>query len=504
MIPTSQFDPAGYKLASKYLPVSPDPCGAIQYGFAANNPDDQWIGRIDYVISDKHSLFGRYYIYDYLGQVLFDGHNALTTGTSGNEDRSQTITIGDTYTLSPTVVNSFHGTFDRRRDNRADASNLFSPNDLGVTMWQALPDYTQLTVSSYSGGGFNIGCGTCALATFDTNVYQVADDFTIIRGRHQLAFGFDGRLTQFNSVNNQQSNGQFTFNGSTTGDGMADLLIGRFNGLTDGRVISDYIRQRVIAAYAQDSFHVTSRFTVNYGVRWEPQEPAYDKQGRGNQFNWGLFEQGWHSSVYPRAPAGLVFFGDSTDKYGKALTAPHWATFSPRLGLVWDPRGDGRQTIRAAFTLMHDTTELFYPERWTTNAPYVSSLSLTSGQFSNPFASYVSPSGVPGDPFPGIAALFPAAGAYVSIPPNVAPTYVMQWNLSYQRQIGTDWLATANYLGNASRHIWGSVDANYSINVPVAGKAASTSNTNQRRLTYLMNATQGAVLRQRPDHRRRR
>ncbi len=491
LIPTSSFDSAGFKLASSYLPVSPSPCGAVQYGYFADNPDDQWIGRVDYVISDKHSLFGRYYLYDYLGQVLFDGSNALTTGTSGNQDRAETVTLGDTYTLNPTEVNSFHGTFDRRRDDRADASNLFSPNTLGVNMWEALPDYTQLAVSGYSGGGFNVGCGTCALATFDTNVYQVADDFTVIRGRHQFMFGFDGRKTQFNSVNNQQANGQFTFNGSTSGDGMADLLLGRFNGLTDGKVISDYIRQTVIAAYAQDSFHATSRLTINYGVRWEPQEPAYDKYGRGNMFNWNLFEQGWHSSVYPQAPAGLVFYGDTAqDPYGKALTASHWATFSPRLGLVWDPKGDGRQTIRAAFTLMHDTTELFYPERWTTNAPYVSSLSLTSGQFSNPFASYVSPSGVTGDPFPGNI-VFPVAGAYVSIPPNVAPTYVMQWNLSYQRQVATDWLVTANYLGNASRHIWGSVDANYSVDVPVNGAAASTSNTNQRRLTYLANPTTG-------------
>jgi hypothetical protein len=492
LIPPTTFDLAAMKLASQYLPVSSNPCGSIQYGYLADNPDDQWIGRVDYIINDKHSMFGRYYLYDYLGEVLFDGTNALTTGTSGNKDRAETVTYGDSYALSPTKVNAFHATFDRRRDDRADASNLFSPNSLGVNMWEALPDYTQLTVSGYSGGGFNVGCGTCALATFDTNVYQVSDDFTYIRGRHQLMFGFDGRKEQFNSVNNQQANGQFTFNGSTTGDGMADLLLGRFSGLTDGKVISDYIRLNAIAAYAQDAFHVTPRLTINYGVRWEPEVPAYDKYGRGNQFNLALFEQGWHSTVYPTAPAGLVFSGDtSEDPYGKAFTASHWATFSPRLGLVWDPKGDGKQTLRAAFTVMHDTAELFYPERWTTNSPYVSSLTLTSGQFSNPFSGYTS-NGVAGDPFPGNI-VFPSAGTYISVPPDVKPTYVMQWNLSYQRQLAADWLVTANYLGNASRHIWGSVDINYSVDVPVAGKAASTSNTNQRRLLYLMNPTAGAA-----------
>lgn len=484
-IPVSTFDPAGLKLAKNYLPTSPDPCGSFLYAFPANNPDDQIIGRVDYNISPKHIFYGRYFIYDYTGQYIFDGHNALTTGQSGNQDRSQTMTVGDTYTFSPTSINSVHATFDRRRDNRG--STLFSPLDLGVNMFVYTPTYSQITVSGYSGGGFNIGCGTCAFANFDINTYQVADDFTLIRGRHQIGFGFDGRKDQFNSFNYQQANGQFTFNGGITGDGLADLLVGRFNGtpgLTDGRVISDYLRQTVLAAYAQDSFKVSQHFSMNFGLRWEPSVPAYDKYGRGNQFSWPLFLQNWHSSVYPNAPAGLIFYGDSEDKYGKALTASHWATFSPRLGLVWDPKGDGKQTIRAGFLLMHDTTELFYPERWTTNAPYVSSAQITTGQFSSPFANY-SVNGVTGDPFPGNgqSGIFPLGGAYISIPGNYRTPYMMQWNISYQRQVATNWVVKANYLGNAGRHILGSVDVNYSL--PGSGS------TNNRRLTYLANPAQG-------------
>jgi hypothetical protein len=487
-IPVSSFDPAGIKLASSYLPVSPNPCGNYLYGYLANNPDDQYIGRIDYNVSSKNVFYGRYFIYDYLALSLFDGKNALTTGSPGNQDRSQTMTIGDTYTIGPSAVNSFHATFDRRRDNRSSASNLFSLKDVGVNMFFNVPNYTQLTVSGYSGGGFAIGCGTCALANFDINTYQVADDFTIIRGRHQIGFGFDGRKDQFNSYNNQQSNGQWTFNGSTSGDGLADLLIGRLSGLTDGNVISDYLRQTVIAAYAQDAIHATPHLTINLGVRWEPSVPSYDKFGRGNQFSWPLFSQGWHSSVYPAAPAGLVFTGDTQQNpYGKALTAAHWNVFSPRLGLVWDPKGDGKQTLRASFGMLHDTTELFYPERWTTNAPYVSSITLTSGQLSNPWAAYKKADGTFGDPFPGVA-VFAPQGQYISVPPNNQVTYMMQWNLSYQRQLANNWVVKANYMGNAGRHIWGSTDVNQAVGT-IAG--ASTSNTNNRRPTYLLNPTTG-------------
>ena len=175
-IPVSSFDPAGLKLATIYLPTSQNPCGTLQYGYPADNPDDEMIGRINYNISTKHTFFGRYFIYDFTGQYTFDGHNGLTTSSSGNQDRSQTITIGDMYTFSPS---------------------------------------SQLSVSGYSGGGFNIGCGTCAPANFDINAYPVADNFWLTDGKHQISFGFDGRKDQFNSYNYQQANGQFSFNGSS-------------------------------------------------------------------------------------------------------------------------------------------------------------------------------------------------------------------------------------------------------------------------------------------------
>ncbi len=480
-IPTSRFDPAALKLVKNYIPTSNDPCGVYYYGQPANNPDDQWIGRIDYVRSDKHMIYGRYFIYDYTAQSFFDGKNALTTSPSpGNRDRSQTVTLGDTYTFSPTKVNSFHATFDRRADNRGSSANLFSPNDLGVNMYDNLPNYIQLTISNY----FNVACGTCAPGYFNVNNFQVSDDYTWIHGRHQFAFGIDARKEQFNSTNNQQANGQITFNGNTTGDALADLMIGRMSSFVDGNALSDYMRQTVFAAYAQDNLRLTDHLTLNLGIRWEPSLPAIDKYGRGNQFSYPDFIAGVHSAKYPTAPAGLLFDTDPQNTHGKTFTDSHWLATSPRIGLVWDPSGNGRQTIRAAFGLIHDSTELFYPERWTTNPPYASSITLTNptAPFSNPWQGYPG-----GNPFPG-AAIFPVNGTYVTIPPGVHATYMMQWNLSYQRQIGKDWLASINFLGNRTNHILGAHEINEAQNyLP----GASTSNTNQRRITYLLNPAQG-------------
>jgi hypothetical protein len=118
----------------------------------------------------------------------------------------------------------------------------------------------------------------------------------------------------------------------------------------------------------------------------------------------------------------------------------------------------------------------------TTNPPYASSIALTNVSLSNPFTGYPG-----GNPFPG-AAIFPVGGTYVSIPQNVRPTYMMQWNLSLQHQFGKDWLATVNYIGNKTTHVLGSYDVDPAVPT-IAG--ATASNTNSRRLLYLQNPAQG-------------
>ncbi len=491
IIPASRFDPAGIKLLTSYLPVSTDPCGVYLYAYPLNNPDWQIIGRVDYVKSERHSLYARYYIYNFTALTAFDGKNALTTGSPGNKDETNTVTLGDTFTVNTNSVNAFHATYNRRADNRGSAPNLFGPNSLGIQGFQEnMPnDYMQITVSNY----FNVACGTCAPGYFNINNYQLSDDYSLNKGKHQLSFGFDFRKEQFNSLNNQQANGQWTFSGTASGDALADVELGKTGSLTDGNALSDYMRQTIFGAYAQDSWRVTSHLTVNLGLRWEPYLPIVDKQCRGDQFQMGAFLANQHSTQYPTAPAGLVFGNDSLNPNGCKFENTHWMDMSPRLGLVWDPTGGGKQTIRAAFALMHDTPELFYPERWTTNPPYASSVLLgqntgatgaagIAGPFSNPWL------GIPGgDPFPSNGT-FPASSTYVTIPPKVAAEYILQWNLSYSRQFAKDWLGTATYIGNRTNHILGAND----INVPQPSPTATTGNEPARRLFTLLNPTQGA------------
>ncbi|HEY3840530.1 MAG TPA: carboxypeptidase-like regulatory domain-containing protein, partial [Bryobacteraceae bacterium] len=179
-ISPSRFDPAALALA-KYLPQTANPCGKVTYGIPIQSNERQYVSRIDWIINSKHNVFGRYFIDDYTLAAFFDPHDILVTSTSGNVERAQTFVLGETYTISPTTVNSLHVTFGRRTDNRGPNTSGVDAAALGVkNLYQGTSDFLQVAVNN---GGFAVGCGTCALGVFNITSYQAADDIDFLRGK---------------------------------------------------------------------------------------------------------------------------------------------------------------------------------------------------------------------------------------------------------------------------------------------------------------------------------
>jgi hypothetical protein len=114
-ISPGRYDPAALKLFSAgYVPVSTDPCGVLNYSQPSIDNEDQAIGRIDWVQSPKQSIYGRYFVDDFRAPAPFDIRNLILTATPGNWERAQSLTLGDTYTFSSTLINSVHATLNRR------------------------------------------------------------------------------------------------------------------------------------------------------------------------------------------------------------------------------------------------------------------------------------------------------------------------------------------------------------------------------------------------------
>ncbi len=485
-IPVSRFNPEAINLASKYIPQATDPCGKITYGIPRNWDEEQVIGRVDWVHNAKHTLYGRYFLAQYQITPVFDGTNALTTTVAGNWERAQAVTLGDTYSFSATTLNSFHATFSRRRDDRGVADNYINPGTIGLkNIYAPIDNFLQMSVSNY----WSIGCGTCAAGFFNSNSWHFADDVDIIRGKHQISFGVDFLKDQFNFNNGWIANGSWSFNGVLTGDALADYMLGLPNDFTQSNFLEMAARVPVLALYAQDSIRLTPHLTINAGLRWEPAFAVYDYFGKGTSFSKAAFDSGQKSSVFTNAPPGLLFWGDQG--IPKGYFNDVLGLFSPRIGVVWDPSGNGKQTIRVSGAILRDTAELFYSERLTTNAPYGSQIDIPTpaGGMSNPYQGYPG-----GNPFPMAAPppktfTFAPYSVFVNMPINTSPTYTGQWNVSYQRQLSQNWMASVAYLGNKTTHVWVGED----VNPATYMTGATTGNTNQRRQLYLQNPTTGSA-----------
>ncbi len=468
-VPTSSISPQAIAL-SKLLPLSQaDPVtGFTQISLPAINSEDQYIGRIDYSLNAKHSVFARYFITNYKAPAFYSPTNLLLTTTAGNDERVMNFTLGETFIITPKMVNTFHGGYARRRDNRGPTAGGINANAVGVNMYTYVPADFRLTITN----GFSIGCGTCSPGYFNTYTEDFSDDIDYLRGKHQIAFGGEFLRTAQNSNAGYLQNGSFSFSGaisgaknSNTGEGLLDFITGQQNAFSQSRAQQTAYRQSIWSIYAQDTYHATQRLTVIAGLRWDPYTVPIDQQGRGSIFSQAAFDAGQKSTKYPNAPAGSFYYGDAG--VSKSFATNHLANFSPRLGVTYDPTGKGKTVLRLGGAIMYDTPGLFATQRMTSNPPYVDEIDQT-GQisFANPYANYPG-----GNPYPGVfppnsSSPFPTGSLFIVIPSSPHPPVVNQWTASIQQDLGLGWNLSANYLGNKNTHLWLGTSLNPSIYIP--------------------------------------
>ena len=477
-----QINPVALKVAA-LLPVSDDPCGKITYGVPSNSNEYQSVTRVDWQRNAKDQLFARYFMTDYTLKAYYDKSNLLTAGTPGLLDRVQSVTLGDTYLLSTNTVNAFRFGFSRSSVQRVTADGIPTTQELGSNVFAPIKNYIgqfqvpgYFTINAIPGYVYN-------------NLFNVSDDVSMTRGKHQLAFGFTYVHTQMNALGPFQMNPRMTFNGQSvingaaTGNALASFLTGRLDTLLQGGGQVGRENQNMPALYFQDNWKVSSRLQLNGGIRWDPFIPQQAKYGYASQFDPAKFYAGQISQAFVNAPPGLTFPGDPGFP-GKAATSPRYFDFAPRFGLVFDPSGHGTETIRAGYGIFYDSSYLWNTMHVPLNPPwgYTITVNTPPGGFSNPWQGYPG-----GNPFPAPTVFpkdfqFPNGGTYVFEPPDAKATYLQQWNVAVQKQFSTDWLVTASYLGNKTTHQWLGHEMNPALYIP---GNSTTGNTNARRVFAL-------------------
>jgi hypothetical protein len=514
-IAPSSISPQAIAL-SKLLPLSQaDQFGRVNIALPANDTEDQYIGRIDYTLSQRHSIFGRYFLTNYYAPAYFSPTNLLLTTTAGNDERVQSFTLGDTFIITPKMVNTFHGTYARRRDNRGPTAGGINATTIGVNMYDYVPNDFRLTISN----GFSVGCGTCSPGHFNTQTEDFSDDIDYVHGKHQFAFGGEILRTGDNTSAGYLQNGSFNFGGLASGVGgsagepMIDFIagtmtsIGSATGFSQSKAQQTAYRQTSFGIYAQDTFHLNSRLTANIGLRWEPELFPVDNFHRGSTFSQAAFAAGQHSTVFLNAPAGSFYYGDPG--VPKSFTDDRLANVSPHVAFTVDPFGNGKTVFRVGGAVMYDNPALYTSQRNSSNPPYTNEIDITgTTNLANPWATYPG-----GNPFPianppQSTSPFPTNTLYILTPRHIQTPTVNQWTAGVEQDLGRGWNFTLSYLGNKNSHLWLGRALNPAVYIPGTwtgvgscgaltispgtGKAcSSTSNSNVRTVLSLINPTQG-------------
>jgi hypothetical protein len=408
----------------KYLDLVPLPNdrsfgdGTGEFVSAASQATDEnfFVGRVDHRFSDKTSVFVRFTADD-ATVAIPDGIRLIQAQTKSS---NRYLTGEFTRILTQNLFNTSR--FSMNRSNIESANTYLKDLDPSLSFFPGRP-LGQVSVTGF----FSIGPSRFGPSYSRQSLFQFTDDLSWVRGRHSLKFGFDHRFYRLPTSRPQSPNGFYQFNG------LSDFLQARPASveltLPSSNLDRNW-RQSMTAAYVQDDIRVFRRLTVNLGLRYERVSVPTEADGLSANFRNVLTDK------------------DTT--IGPMFTNPSNRNFAPRVGFAWDPRGDGRTSIRGGFGIFFDPVWTdFYANAGNRLAPF-----YVLGSIRNP--------------------VFPRAETLVGNPGFVLGRqdvlvykpnnpYSMQYNFTIQRQLSQSTAVTVSYAGQRGVHMARFVDGNQAI-----------------------------------------
>ena len=464
IIPIGRFDPTALNILNKFIPAA----NASGNVFSANvaNPynTDEYLAKVDHALTEKQQLSLSY----------FETSGRNVTQPAGNTPwsveqftwRQHNANASDTWSINPSTVNQLWLSYTRNFGGRLNLPQT-SLGDLGSKYQiQGTPSLPQITVTGY----FTLG-QSIAGPVAGTNFYSIRDVLSYTRGRHTLKFGAELALNKDVQQTLLNNYGVFSFTGTKTGNALSDFLLGLPVTMNQDAPVTALDNYWQTGLFVQDDWRVTPRLTLNIGLRYDLQTPPTDPFNREATFKLGV-----QSKVLPTAPVGLLVAGDPGVPRG--IVPAQKRNFSPRLGLAWDPFGDGKTSIRAAGGIFYGSVS---GNEWNSTSNFQP---FAVRQQFNDVASLTDPYGhLTGGVSPFPYSYDPANPRFIlpaqiyGIAPDFVWPYTYQFNFSVQRQVTTDLSVTAAYVGSFAHRLPFAVDVNY----PYYNSTATSANVNNRR-----------------------
>jgi hypothetical protein len=523
-IPKSAFDPASAALTAYFPTASSDAApgkigNTVSYFAATQNYFNESTARVDHEFGSTDHMFARYF-YDWYQQPAIYDKTDLQSYTSYFQTRYQNSAIAETHTFSADLLNNLVLNYQREVSQRGGPPGSFDVTALApgtplASLWQpTVGPYMDPTISGY------FKAASSASALFERNNYTLNDDLHWVKGQHNFAFGGHYELSKFDVVNVYNSYGVFDFNTAGTSlpvannNAFANYMEGFLQTFEQGEFELDNDRGHFPAIYADDSWKVNRRLTLDYGVRWEMFAPWHDKVGVQTAFSPSEYAADQGTPQYnlaagpgtPGLPAGMVLSGDPGFPVNGVRN--QYKQFMPRVGFAYDLFGTGKTAIRGGYGIFYQTRmqgffnlsqPTFNPNTLTVgpNTNQDETAGSPGGPFSDPYCS--GPECAPGtgqitNPFPFTlpfkpSQVFPNDMEVGEYDPsgNFRVPVTTDYNLAIEQQLPGNLIARLAYVGSASRHLFVNLDNNPAVNTGtvVSGKLtfpSGTSNDAARRV----------------------
>lgn len=427
---------------------------------------DQYIARIDHSFNEKFSIWGKFEI-DQIPTTepggLFQG-NAIPGGAITNTNSpGRALVVHAINTIRPSLLNEVGFNFSQSRIASTPVGLTTKANSPDINPAEPFAN-TQgvIPTLAISGGTGILGYGPY---NEQNRNYTFFDNVTWIKGRHSLKFGWS--TNRYNKTENAASQqGAFSFSnaGAPTGtntfqQAFANFLLGNVATFT---MPSSDITPNIWAwqheAFAQDDFKLTPHLMVYAGVRWSFFGQPTDTTNLLDNFSPSIYSSTNAPKIDPAtgniiAGTGTspsmngIIVGGKGSPFGDHVGNQTYKNFAPRVGLAWDPFGNGKTSFRAGYGIYYDSG-LYgtYEQNTFTNPPYVSSVSFSNGSFTNIGSGTQNVS------------LSPLVLHATQISANIP--YVQQFSFNIQRTLTKDTVLEVGYFGSKGTHLLGIVDVN--------------------------------------------
>jgi hypothetical protein len=471
VVPPARWDPAAANILDQLIPAPNTGGRRGANGQTIDNyvinpglerQDDQFDVKLDHTLSDANRFFVRYSFqksHRFLPPALPRGDG----GVAGDSDiTAQSVAFNDTHSFGPRWLDELRVGYSVFRLNAVPigyGENL--ARQMGIPNVN-FNDYTSgMSAILFAVSGLRLGSGQPLTANLGN--LQILDNVTYIRGRHTFKAGASATFRSREILNADNINGQFVFNSNLTsncggqtgtcrqdagtGFDVASFLLGYVSNRSRSLIGEEpYTEKRPEwALYVQDDFRVTSRLTLNLGLRWDLFVPWVEVDNRQSNFDptTGTFVVASNDAVIDGVAVGRYLQTWSKSDYG------------PRLGFAYDARGNGRTIVRGGFGVFWNWGVGGTSSSKAQNPPFLRATSDTVA-----FATTLKLSeGLPDLPAVD-PELRPAGNTRSAFETGARDSYAMNWNLNIQQQVGRDYLVEVAYVGSKGEQLLLKTDQN--------------------------------------------